>query len=199
MVDAGDEDRGMIEGLRRGEPAAVRAFCDRYAASLERLADRHIAPALARRFGPDDVVQSVCRTFLRRIHGGQFALDSGESLWRLLCAITLTKVRSKARYHLRQKRGLQREAHPESVSWEEGGGAFRPTAPEPGPDDQVAFAEAFEQLLTELDAEERRIIDLRLQDQTHAQIAAAMGISQRTVRRILSRLRSQFEEALGVA
>lgn len=199
MADADDRHRRMIFGLREGDSEAVRAFCNEFAPSLERLADRHIAPGLARRFGADDVVQSVCRTFLRRLNGGQFTLDDGESLWRLLCAITLAKVRGKARHHLRQKRGLQQETHPESVAWAEGGPVFQPAASEPAPDDQAAFAEAFEQVLGDLDDEERRIVDLRLQDQTQAQIAHAMGISQRTVRRILSRLRTQFEDALGVA
>ncbi len=99
----------LIRGLRDGDRTVVQDFCQRYGASLERLAAKHLPAALRRRVGPEDVVQSACRTFLRRTRGGEFQLADSEDLWRLLCAITLTKVREQARFHLRQKRGLDKE------------------------------------------------------------------------------------------
>jgi len=63
-------------------------------------------PDCAGAWGPEDLVQSACRTFLRRAQIGQFRLADSEELWRLLCAITLTKVREQTRFHMRQKRGL---------------------------------------------------------------------------------------------
>lgn len=174
----------LVDGLRAGEDRAVRQFCDRYGAALERLAQRNMASGLQVRVGSEDVVQSVYRTFFRRAADGQFRIDGSKDLWRLLCAITLTKVREKARYHLRQRRGFQHEV---ALS-DEGGLA----AGAPAPDEQAAFVQLFEQTLAELDEEERRIVDLRLQDRTHGEIADALQCSERTVRRILARMKHRF-------
>src|SRR3954447_7477702 len=108
---AEDQDRWqqLIQGLRTGDRQATQAFWDQYGELLQKVAEKHLAGGLRRRVGPEDVVQSACRTFLRRARGGEFRLEDSEGLWRLLCAITLTKIREQARYHLRQKRGLDRE------------------------------------------------------------------------------------------
>jgi len=194
-----DEDfQRLIAGLRAGDPVVLEEFCRRYGDPVERLAGRHIASGLRPRIGADDVALSVCRTFMRRMHGGEFSLDDSESLWRLLCAITLTKVRLKARHHLRQKRGVHREARAPSETSEHSTGASEPVSPATSPVDAVAFTEQFERLLSELTDEERRLVDLKLQQQTNVQIAAAMGCAERTVRRLLARLQQRFEEALEV-
>lgn len=183
----------MIAGLRQGDPATVRQFCDRYGSGLERLARSNMASGLRRRVGPDDVVQSVYRTFLRRAGDGQFVLDDADGLWRLLCAITLTKVREKARYHLRLKRGYHLEVHEEpgtEPGWVDDGTA---------PDDAVAFAELFERLIDGLDDVERSIVDLKLQDRSNGEVAERLGRSERTVRRILARMRTRWEALLDAA
>ena len=69
-----------------------REFWERFGAALERLADRHLAGGMRRRLGPEDVVQSACRSFFRRARLGQFQMEDSGALWRILCAITLTKV-----------------------------------------------------------------------------------------------------------
>ena len=72
------------------------------------------------------------KPLLRRAGGGEFRFAGSEDLWRLLCAITLNKVRRQARFHLRQKRGLQREsAMDSSFSWS-------PADPAPSPDEAAA-------------------------------------------------------------
>ena len=108
MDDDSDWD-AMIGGLRRGDDAALAGFCERYASALARLAEGNISPALRRRFSGETVAQSACCSFLMRAREGRFEIPDSESLWRLLCAITLRKVREKARFHSRRKRGIERE------------------------------------------------------------------------------------------
>ncbi len=103
-----DWDR-LIAGLRGGDEEVVTEFCRDYGSRLQRVAERNIGPGLRRRMGPESVVQSACCSFLRRARAGQYELADCEDLWRLLCAITLRKVREHARFHLRQKRGVDRE------------------------------------------------------------------------------------------
>lgn len=201
MTEQGDHWQWMIDGLRGGDPEVIGAFVKRYGKSLEAVADRRIVTQMGRRFEAPDVVQSVCRTFLRRVEGGEFQLDDAESLWRLLCAITLTKVREKARFHLRRKRSLGREedlSTPSSDGERKDGLAQQP-GEDPSPDEAAEFADTFEHLLGELDDEERQLVDLRLQQKSSEEIATVLNCSDRTVRRLMSRLQARFEEILGEA
>jgi len=201
MAERGDHWQWMIDGLRSGDPQVLEAFVQRYGKSLEAVADRRIVTRMGRRFDAPEVVQSVCRTFLRRAEEGQFHLDDAESLWRLLCAITLAKVREKARYHLRKKRNLAREqdlARPSDEGDAPDGIVHMPGA-EPDPGEAAEFADTFQHLLGELDEEERTLVDLRLQQKTSEEIAAVLNCSDRTVRRLLNRLQDRFEEILGAA
>jgi RNA polymerase sigma factor (sigma-70 family) len=153
---------------------------------------------LLRRLGPEDVVQSACRTFLRRARDGKFQFGGADNLWALLCAITLTKVREQARFHLRQKRGLDREepfaADPQASSII----GFQPVAPGPSPDETAEFADQLQHLLASLDEEERQVVDLRLQEYTAAEIAERLGCSERTIRRILKRVQARLARVLEV-
>src|SRR2546422_11584999 len=128
MAEADDRWQRLIQGLRSGDAQVASEFWHQYGAHLHQIAQRHLAQGLRRRVGPEDVVQSACRTFLRRAKGGEFRLDDSEGLWRLLCAITLTKIREQARYHLRQKRGVNQEAQLEAAPGDSAPG-FQPVAP----------------------------------------------------------------------
>ena len=189
----------LIRGLRSGDRNVVHDFCQRYGASLERLAAKHLPAGLRRRVGPEDVVQSACRTFLRRTQGGEFQLADSEDLWRLLCAITLTKVREQARFHLRQKRGVDQEVALEAPSGDSLVSAFQPVARGPTPAEAAEFADQFEKIIGALDEEERQVVDLKLQECTTEEMAERMGCSERTVRRILKRVQTQLAQAFEVA
>jgi RNA polymerase sigma-70 factor, ECF subfamily len=192
-----DEERfaRLITGLRAGDEQVVREFCGLYGDLLLRLADRHLPDRLRRRLGPEDVVQSAYRTFLRRARAGEFHLDDSASLWRLLCAITLTKVREQTRFHLRQKRGLARETPLPVASSTDSTPGIEPAAAGPSPADAAEFADQFQLLLASLDEEERQVVDLKLQDYTNDEVAERLGCSQRTVRRLLKRVQAQLARA----
>ena len=187
------DDAALIAGLRTGDPRAVRTFCDRYGAALERVAEARLAQGLRARVGPEDVVQSVYRTFFRRAGDGQFELADAADLWHLLCAITLTKVREQARFHLRQRRGVDREvaldAAPDDRPLSLAGTARSPA-------EAAEVAELLDRVLATLDPEEQRIVDLKLRDVTNDAIALELGCSERTVRRLLKRLSARFHAIL---
>jgi RNA polymerase sigma factor (sigma-70 family) len=189
-----EEERRLIDGLRAGDPQAVRRFCEQYGPLLERLADRHLGAAVRRRVGPEDVAQSACRTFLRRARLGEFRLGDSAELWRLLCAITLTKAREQARFHQRQRRGLDREVPLGAVPAGAEGPDLR--AAGPTPDEAAEFADLIEQLVADLDEEERQVLDLKLQDFTNDEVAERLGCSERTVRRVVKRLQARLAQVL---
>lgn len=188
--------REMIAGLRDGNADAAHAFWNRFSPVLHNIADRHLSERLRRRLGPEDVVQSVCRTFFRRAQGGQLELGEADSLCSLLCAITLNKIREKARFHSRRKRGLDHEVQAGPGADDSIASGLQLFDRAPGPDQAAEFADQFAQILSLLDEEERHIIDLKLQDYTHEEIARKLGTSERTVRRIMKRIQSRLSREL---
>lgn len=187
-----DDFEAMIAGVRAGEPRALHSFYERYGPSLERLAARAIAPGLRRRFGPESIAQSVCRSFVMRARADAYELTDAGRLWRLLCAIAISKVRQRSRHHLRQRRGVQREVH-----GDEAGDAFaRSAAGAAGPEEEAVFRERFQGLLDSLDDEERRVLELCLDGRSQQEIADELAVSRRTVRRVLARVEQRFERAV---
>ena len=194
MPDPNDLSQWIIRGLRTGDASAVRAFCDRYGDALHRIVDRRLPADVRRRVGPEDVVQSACCTFLRRVRGGEFNLPDSAALWQLICSITLTKVREQARFHRRKKRGVGLE-HDPTPTPDQSGAAFDAPDPGPAPDEAAEFADQLEYILSALDAETQRVVELKLQDFTNEPVATRLGCSERTVRRVLKRLEARLTEA----
>jgi RNA polymerase sigma-70 factor, ECF subfamily len=199
MADNQEQEQTLIAGLRAGDRECVRWFCDRYGKLLHQLADRHLPGPLRRRLGPEDVVQSVCRTFFRRAQAGEFKFADSANLWALLCALTLAKVQEQIRFHRRKKRGIGREVFPTYDSSSKVAGAVEPVCAQPTPAEAAEFADQFRQVLAYLDDEERRLVDLKLQDCTNLDVADRLGCSERTVRRILKRVQARLEHALPVS
>lgn len=195
MADAEpvEDDWGtLIAGLRAGERRAERAFWERFGTGLHTLAAARLSSQLRQRVSPEDIVQSVCRTFLRRAREGEFVLEDAQHLWRLLCAIALTKAREQARFHGRQRRALGLDVALDGLT-----DAAELAAGEPAADEALGVAEAFEALLTGLDDEQRAMVVLKIQDKTNDEIAAQLGCSERTVRRLIERVRAQLTSALA--
>lgn len=184
----------LIRGLRDGDPRAVQQFYEEYAGALESLASRRLSAPVKRRVGPEDIVQSACRTFFRRAKEGEFTLEDSEGLWRLLTAITLAKVNEQTRYHLRQRRSLKGEQHLESGTDSRPG--MDPAGEELSPVAAAEFNEQFERLLGRLDSEEQQVVDLKLQQFTNDEVAAKLGCSERTIRRLMKKVQSRLGELL---
>jgi DNA-directed RNA polymerase specialized sigma24 family protein len=63
-----------------------------------------------RREDPEDVVQSVLRTFFRRAEKGEFHLEHPGALWRLLQTIARHKLLTHIEHHQAQKRAPEAES-----------------------------------------------------------------------------------------
>ena len=102
----------------------------------------------------------------------------------------------QTRFHLRRKRGLNQEVEPRPRTDESGASSFGPADRAPTPAEAAEFADQFQQLMASLDEEERRFVDLKLQQCTNLEVAARLGCSERTVRRILKRVESRLSGLL---
>lgn len=185
----------VIRGLQAGDSAVLHRFYAEFGPMLRAIAGKRVSPLMQRRFDADDVVQSTFRTFFRRAQGGDFLFEDNRRLWSLLCAITLTKLREKTRYHQRQSRAAIRE---QPIDDRAGGHIDErwATTTGPAPEAELEFADEFEHLLSGLEEQERRLVDLKLQDLTNDEAAEALGVSERTIQRMLNVLHAKFARLL---
>ena len=175
--------------LADGDPETVQQFWTEYGDPMRRVAERQLADRIKTRVDADDIVQSACRTFFRRIGQGEFELNGSESLWRLLLTITLNKARMQARFHTRDRRSIGREqAIPEN-------GAFQPSE-RVSFLDSVDFGDLLEHVMSHLDEEQQQILTMTLDGKPQSEIARALGCSERTVRRMRGRIQNQLRGVL---
>ena len=178
----------MSSWLRRvlaGKPGFERDLVERYTERLIQLARQKLPDKVRRRVDPEDVVQSVYRSFFRRLNEGRFQFDDSHDVWRLLAAMTFQKAQLARRFHQQQRRDVRRER---PIRSESDGIADEARDLQPGPEDLAILFESLEQLLSRLPPSYRQIAVLRLQGIATDEIAAQVNRSRRTVFRALADL-----------
>lgn len=168
-----------------------RAAFDRFTRRLIGLARAHLDVRLQHKIEPEDVVQSVYRSFFLRYGADIPANQEIEGLWPLLTLITVRKCADRVRYYQAERRNLAREASTggddRSAPWQEAVGR------EPTPEHIAVLAETLENLLGGLDADDRPIIELSLQGYSTQEVSERLGRAERSVRRVRERVRKRLE------
>jgi RNA polymerase sigma-70 factor (ECF subfamily) len=174
-----------------GDQAAAAELFDSYAARLITLVRAHLSEKLARRFDPEDVVQSAFRSFFVGTREGRLILSQSGDLWRLLVAISLNKLYRRVELHTAAKRAVTREEYSGiDDAWFQ---IFQNRlAAGDVADDALALAEEIEYLVVGLDPIEQRMFELRLEGYTLDEIAQDTSRSQRTVRRVMDRIKLEI-------
>lgn len=171
----------LMPRLQGGDPRAAQEVFDRYTERLIGLARQRLPAALGPRLDPEDVVQSVYRSFFTAVRDGRYACQGGMDLWRLLTTITLHKICHQVKRNTRDKRSVKREAdHGPGPTLEE-----RLLSGQPSPVEAVMLAEQLEFVFQRLAPRERKMLELRLQGHTLEDVARLTQRSERTVRRTL--------------
>lgn len=191
MTDEAAKD--LLARWRNGDQQAAAELFERHAQQLIALASSRLSARLAQRIDPEDVVQSAYRSFFVAARAGRYDLERGGDLWGLLVSITLHKLHHQVRHNNAGKRAVARE---QTLDAEAGphGLAASLLAQEPSPVAAVALADEVEQLLRGLEPIDRRIFELRLQGYNLEEIAAESARSERTVCRVLDRIKQQLEQ-----
>src|SRR6478752_7985762 len=99
-------DRSLLRRLQHGQADASTELYLRYAERLLALTAAQSSAELARRVDPEDIVQSVFRTFFRRVSVGDYDVPDGEEIWKLLLVIALNKIRTTAVHQRAAKRDV---------------------------------------------------------------------------------------------
>ncbi|HEX3150086.1 MAG TPA: sigma-70 family RNA polymerase sigma factor [Gemmataceae bacterium] len=181
-------DGSLLRRFRGGDDDAATQLYLRYAERLRKMAKAQTAPELGRRFDPEDVVQSVFRTFFRRAAAGEYEVPAGDELWKLFLVIGLNKVRGLAAHHKAAKRNVR-----QTTGEAAGSDAAAPTREE----DLRILQMTIDELLAPLPPKHREIITLRIEGHEVADIAAKTGRAKRSVERILQEFRTNLQGVLN--
>lgn len=183
-ADDGNSDRSLLKRIHKGtdEDAAYDLYV-RYAQRLMHLARQKTPADLATRVDPEDIVQSVFRTFFRRASAGQYDVPEGAELWKLLLVIALNKLRSHGAFHRAEKRDVQKTSsldpgHENSKL---------------GIDAELAkqfLQMSIDEVVSKLPEASQLIIQLRIEGYEMQEISQRVQRSKRTVERVLQSFRS---------
>jgi RNA polymerase sigma-70 factor (ECF subfamily) len=177
-------DYRLLRRLREGERDAAASLYLRYARRLTQLTRKQLSSGLASRVDPDDVVQSVFRTFFRRFERGDYDIPEGEELWKLLLVISLNKVRALGAYHRAGKRDISATVRIADQK--------QPSASAGEDQEFQALRLTIAELLAELPPPQPEVITLRIEGHEVADIARRTGRSKRTIERVLQSFRQRL-------
>jgi RNA polymerase sigma-70 factor (ECF subfamily) len=175
----------LMRGVKEGDQQAARLLFERYGPHVLRVVRRRLNSRLRSRFDSIDFVQDVWTSFfLNEARRCQF--DQPESLIRFLANMAYHKVVDGFRHQLvAQKNNLTLEHSFESSTCDQGRNLV---GAEPTPSRYASAREEWSRLLRGKPAVQRGVVVLLAQGDSHKEIARKLGITVRTVTRIIRRL-----------
>ena len=196
--------QALLGQVRDGDSQAEQELFGRYAQRLVGFAAENICVNLRHKVDPEDVVQSVLKSFYLRLANGQYDVPDERSLWRLLAQIT----KYKCAYHTRPfgspKRDVAREVSGPSPS-DDSVSDWRFIDSDPGPEDaairleeKAKLLETLELLRKSLDERDQEILELLLCCKTPTEIHHQMKrFSLATVYRVRREIHEWLKKELG--
>jgi RNA polymerase sigma-70 factor (ECF subfamily) len=185
------DERVLLDLLRKGDEDAARQLFNAYAERLLSLARWRISQRMARRVDPEDIVQSVFRTFFTRVKSGHLSFAEQDDLSKLLVSITVRKTLRQIAFHRAAKRDPSME-----VAQDDSSAQSLPDVQsvEPSPEAEVIFVDLLEHFLGRLRPQDRPVLEMRLQGYRTEEIAKKLGTSDRQIRRTLEYIRAVAED-----
>ena len=190
----GDNERSfdnVMARLKAGDQQVAREVFERFVQRLIALAEARFGGKLRRKIDPEDVVQSVFKSFFARQKNDQYHPESWDGLWGLLAAITIHKCGHKIEHFHAACRDVGNEKS--SFFTSESSSDWEVVARDPTPSQAMILNETIEKLLDPLDEREKQIVRLSLQGWSTAEIGPEVRCSERTARRVLNEVRQQLE------
>ena len=178
----------FLRRIQAGDEAAARELLRRFEAEVRLVVRRQLPRLLRSRFDSLDFLQSVWGSFFRRMRTAPTEFEDSRHLVAFLARAAKNKVIDEYRRAASRKQDMRRE----EPIWSDGDkprdlAAFGETA------SQVAEArEAFDHLRNLVPEERRAILELKAEGLSSKEIGDRLGISERTVQRVLEELRRRI-------
>jgi RNA polymerase sigma factor (sigma-70 family) len=190
------EESGLSEFLKRiqaGDDGAARELLQRFEAEVRLVVLRQLPRLLRSRFDSLDFLQSVWGSFFRRMRTAPTEFEDSRHLVAFLARAAKNKVIDE----YRRAGSRKNDMHREEPLWANG------RRPRDLPDaidspSEVAQAhEAFGRLRELVPEEKRTIVEMKAEGLSSKEIGERLGISERTVQRVLEDLRRRVETEWG--
>jgi RNA polymerase sigma-70 factor (ECF subfamily) len=180
-----------MKRVRLGDDDAVAQLLLHYEKEVRRTAQILLSRSLRSYLEPADLVQSVHRTLLHCLREDKIEITSPEKL----CALAVTVARRKIIQHWRHHECERR--FQQALAETHGADAAATVGPAPAPDPARAaeYHDLLEHIEGSLDPTERRVVELRMQGYTTAEVARELGLDADVLRVRLSRLRQRLQRS----
>jgi RNA polymerase sigma-70 factor (ECF subfamily) len=185
----------LMARLRCGDDEAAAMVFRRFACQLIALARQHLDTRMRAKVDPEDIVQSVFRSFFVRCQDNAWQFPNWDSLWGLLTLVTLRKCSNRCHYLCRECRDARREVDARATISPDA--PSEPIDPAPSPVEAVMLTETVQHLLEGLAPPERAVVELTLQGYSAAEIAEQLGRATRSVRRVREQVRKWLQSWTG--
>jgi RNA polymerase sigma-70 factor (ECF subfamily) len=191
-------DGELTDFLRRiqaGDEAAARELLCRFEAEVRLVVRRQLPRLLRSRFDSLDFLQSVWGSFFRRMRTSPTDFEDSRHLVAFLARAAKNKVIDEYRRAASRKQDMHRE----EPLWGDG---LRPRdVPDPAdsPSEVAQAHEALVRLRELMPTDRRAILEMKADGLSSKDIGERLGISERTVQRVLEDLRRRMETEWGPA
>jgi len=179
----------FLSRIHAGDEDAARELLTRYEAEVRLVVRRQLPRLLRSRFDSLDFLQSVWGSFFRRVRTGPAEFEDSRHLVAFLARAAKNKVIDEYRRAASRKQDMHRE----EPIWGEGPRPRELAAENDTPSEVAQAHEVFSRLSAILPEERRMILDLKAEGLSSRDIGERMGISERTVQRVLEELRRHVE------
>ena len=184
-----------MDAVAGGDSEAEQLLFNRFSRRLIQLASGKICEVFNSKIEPEDVVQSVFKSFFVRHRRGDLEFNSWDDIWSFLACVTARKCSEKTGAFLTKKRCVNRES---ADSQRDEQFSRQLTNDEPTPEHVAMFNELLSQLFGSMTESQRDIIRFRMQGFTNTEIAKKLGRTERTVYRALLQLRETSQELFNL-
>lgn len=190
MSESSQEFGPMLERARQGDQKALTELAHTYESEVRIMAHVHLGQALRPYLDSVDLVQSVHRSLLIGLRQDKFDISSPEKL----VGLALTIVRRKVARQWRRMKRQQRLPNRAEASGDLPDVLAALSAPQADPAAAAQFNDAVQKLCRNLDEEDRRVMELRLEGHSTVEVARLLGLDADVLRVRLSRLRKRLRE-----
>lgn len=204
--DAGDdsasEDLGedlsrdvpdLIARARAGDDEAIRTFVGRFEREVRLMVRDRLPRRLRNQFDSMDFVQAVWQSFFADLKEGSQEFENARHLRGFLAGVARNKVFEQDRRLTRTEKYAVARERPLYVRRGEREVAIDLPAADPTPSQNVQASERLALLTEGRPPREVAVLTLRHEGRTIDDIAAKLGIHEKTVRRIIDAARERME------
>ena len=185
----GSDLQGFLQRIQSGDDSAARELLQRYEPEVRLVVRRQLPRLLRSRFDSLDFLQSVWGSFFRRMRDAPTDFEDSRHLVAFLARAAKNKVIDE----YRRAASLKQDMHREEPLWGDGRRPKEVADPIDSPSELAQAHEVLGRLRDLLPEERRSILELKAEGLSSREIGERLGISERTVQRVLEELRRRME------